>query len=43
MSNVKNFLNIFKQSNIVKKPLIIHTRSAPDHTLSLLKEGLAES
>jgi len=36
----EKFSKHIQASNIVEKPLIIHTRSAPDHTLNLLKEGM---
>ena len=35
----EKFSKHIQASNIVEKPLIIHTRSAPHHTLNLLKEG----
>ena len=36
----EKFSKHIQASNIVKKPLIIHTRSAPEHTLNLLREGM---
>jgi len=36
----EKFSKHIQASNIVEKPLIIHTRSAPNHTLNLLKEGM---
>ena len=37
------FSKHIQASNIVEKPLIIHTRSAPNETLSLLKEGMSSN